>query len=98
MKTFIAFGWVLVMALLGGGCASYATPGAAADMRSLGATAVQQRTSGDKTISEYFDRKALAAFPAAVAAVRVQAGDYRSRTYPCTNTGGRYTVITIREV
>ncbi len=81
------------------GCASYTAPGGPANMRELGATEEMKQISGDAVINQEFNKKPLASFPAAIAAVHVQDGDYQSYTYhrSTDKPAGRFTVITKRE-
>ena len=74
-----------------GGCATYIPPSGRADLATLGSPSMQ----------ESFAAKPAAAFPASIAAVRVQAPRYQS--YHTLREGGvygqgRYSVITVREV
>lgn len=86
------------------GCAGrYMTPGAPADFRALGITEVQAEEMSDSYIAARMKRRPAAAFPAAVATARVQAGDYSSHTYRGWSDqgsvrGGSAQVITLREV
>jgi hypothetical protein len=81
---------VLALGLLAG-CASYVPPGGKADLNAFAPASIQ----------EGFAVKATAPFPAAIAAVRVQAPVYTNH-YLKQNGGkhgtGRYSVITTREV
>ena len=85
--------------LLTTGCASYTTPGAAANMRDLGATEEMKRIGGDSAINAEFNKKPLASFPAAIAAIHVQGPEYQSYSWrrPPEAPAGKYTVITKRE-
>src|SRR5689334_7671160 len=86
-----------LMLLFTSSCASYVTPGGAAPMAALGATAVDQKRSTDSGIAEAMAKKPLASFPAAVAIVRVQSPGYRSYTARGWGTGP-YSIITTRDV
>lgn len=90
---------VAAMALLGVGCASYTTPGPAADMTKLGATEAMKRAGSEPSINAEFDKKPLASFPASVAVIHVQGPAYRSYTWQRdgNTVPGNYTVITKRE-
>src|SRR5207302_1424533 len=76
------------------GCASYATPGRAADLQVFGVSREAQTDSG---IARSLEKQPLASFPTAVAVARVQATDYRSDT-ASTFGGGRYCVVTTRDI
>lgn len=76
------------------GCASYATPGRAADFKSMGLTRDQLT---DASISETLSRQPLAKFPCGMAAVRIQAPGYRSDTATGWGTG-KYSIITTRDI
>jgi len=76
------------------GCASYATPGRAADFKTLG-VARDQLT--DFAISDALAKQPLATLPCGIAAVRIQAPGYRSATAEGWGTG-KYSVITTRDI
>ncbi len=81
---------VVGLALLSG-CATYIPPSGRADLAALSSPSMQ----------ESFAAKPAAAFPASIAAVRVQAPHYQS--YHTQREGGvygqgRYSVITVKEV
>ncbi len=79
------------------GCATYTTPGTAADFRALGITAEQQDALTDDAIREAMSRKPAASFPAVIATARVQGSGYRS--YSDVGYGrGSYTLASLREV
>ncbi len=84
------------------GCASYATPGGAADLGVMGVRpqlAADRASQTDITMQEKFDRRPLAKFPTAIAVARVQAPGYRSRTASSYGGhGGAYSVVTTRDV
>jgi hypothetical protein len=79
------------------GCASYRTPGVAADFHAMGITPEQAATQTDASINDRLDRKPLAGFPTNIAVVRVQGPYYRSQTARGYGTGG-FTVVTTRDV
>jgi len=83
---FAAAGFALL-----GGCASYIPPSGRADLSMISSS----------TMKESFAAKPTAGFPAGIAAVRVQAPQYRSY-YTETEGGvwgqGRFSVITVKEV
>lgn len=91
-------GALLAALLLLGGCGSvnYTTPGEPADFRALGLTPADAANLTDYDIAERLARKPAAAFPAAVAVVRVQGARYRSYTADAVGSG-RYTIITTRD-
>ncbi len=73
------------------GCATYLPPSGRADLAAIGSPAMQ----------ESFAARPAAVFPAGIAAVRVQAPNYRS--YYTEREGGvygegRYSIITVKEV
>lgn len=81
----------VVSFILLGGCASYVTPSGRADLIGLAPPSMQ--TS--------FAAEPAAAFPASIAAVRVQSNRYSSyytRTEGGVYGGGRFSVITVKEV
>ena len=84
------------------GCASYTTPGAAADFSKLGLTPDAKAALTDKSVQAILDKRPLVTFPAAIAVARVQAPDYNSYTYnryrPLNPPAGAYSLITIRDV
>jgi hypothetical protein len=85
---------VLLAALQG--CAQYAAPGGAANFGKLGVTPMARDAMTDHDVRTSLDRKPLAAFPAAIATVRVQEPCYRS--YSTSGIGvGNYSVVTTRE-
>jgi hypothetical protein len=77
-----------------GGCASYTTPGRAADMRMFGLTRDQQ---SDKSVVQSIDKRPLAQFPTEIAVVRVQATGYESQTAKGWGHGA-YSVVTQRDI
>jgi hypothetical protein len=89
MKVFSAL--IIVFASILGGCSTYIPPGAKADLQAFAPADIQAG----------FAAKPVAPFPAAIAAVRVQAPGYANH-YLRQNGGafgsGRYSVITTREV
>jgi hypothetical protein len=89
---------LLALLILCTGCAqTYVTPGRAAPMQLFGATPQEQKNNADFGIQSILDKKPLAAFPASIAVVRVQATDYQSRTN-CGYGSGQYSVVTTRDV
>lgn len=92
--------WIVVLAAWAAGltgCATYTTPGTAADFRALGITPEQQDALTDDAIREAMARKPAASFPAVIATARVQGGGYRS--YSDVGYGsGSYTLASLREV
>ena len=89
MRNFNAL--ALAALLFSCGCSTYVTPGHRADLAAIAAP----------DLKPSFEAQPAAAFPAGIAAVRIQAPDY-SNYYIDTHGGkhgkGRYTVITTREV
>ncbi len=79
------------------GCASYTTPGRAADFRALGLTDEEQLKQTEPSIAERLDRKPLASFPASIAIVRVQGRGYHSHTARGYGHGS-FTIVTTRDV
>lgn len=88
-----------VLSLLITGCAAhYATPGRGAQMEMFGgATPQEQALNTDAGIAKMLEKKPLAAFPASVAVVRVQAPGYKSHTAAGLGDGS-YSVVTTRDV
>jgi hypothetical protein len=76
------------------GCASYATPGRGADMRTFGMTADQQ---SDASIVKTISKQPLATLPTSIAIVRVQAPGYRSQTAEGWGRGA-YSIVTTRDI
>ncbi len=72
---------------LSSGCASFRTPGAAADFNIL----------ADDDIQEILARKPASPIPAHLAVARIQASAYRSRTAKGYGTG-KYSVVTVRDI
>lgn len=73
------------------GCAAYVTPGAKADLQAFAPASIQ----------EGFAAKPTSPFPATIAFVRVQGAtysNYRLAQYGGVYGGGRYSVVTTREV
>jgi len=88
-----AVGAVIGMGLLG--CTSmYSTPGAAADMKALG---VSREAQTDAGITQTMAKKPLASFPTGIAAVRIQAPNYQSKSTESYGEGS-YCVITTRDI
>ena len=80
------------------GCAAYATPGRAADLRAVGyAPAEARQSQTDPGLQPSFDKKPLATFPAAIAVVRLQAPGYTSETAEGWGTG-KFSIVTTRDV
>jgi hypothetical protein len=88
---------IAVLALILQGCASYATPGGAANMKALGVSEDMREANTDGLIRQALDRKPLASFPTAIAVARVQATGYCSPT--ARGWGhGNYSVVTTRDI
>jgi len=94
------FGLLTLIAL--NACAqSYTVPGGAADFSQLGLTPQAKAALTDTSVQTLLDKKPLVTFPAAIAVVRVQAGDYDSYSfhrYARNTPRGAYSVITIRDI
>jgi hypothetical protein len=88
---------LFALSLTMAGCASYVTPGGAAPKQALGITPQDQKLGTDSGIAAAMEKKPLAAFPASVAVVRVQAAGYRTRTAYGVGTG-EYSGVTLRDV
>lgn len=69
---------LVAIAGLGGCHSTYVVPGEAASFRAMGLTPEQVDAQTDLPVREAMSRRPVASFPAAIAAVRVQAADYRS--------------------
>ncbi|HEX8522970.1 MAG TPA: hypothetical protein VF669_11985 [Tepidisphaeraceae bacterium] len=95
MKLLIVLGLCLAATT---GCASYTTPGGAANLHDFGASPKTQAQQGDAWITSEMNRKPLASFPASVAVARVQAPGYTSYSAPTTWGSGAFTVVTSRDV
>jgi hypothetical protein len=76
------------------GCAHYATPGAAADMRVFGLSKEMQT---DASVANTLAKRPLAKLPTAIAIVRVQASGYQSETAQGLGHGA-YSIITQRDI
>ena len=83
--------------VLAGCAASYNAPGGPADFRALGISPEVQQAGAPSDINAAFDRKPLASFPAGVAAVRIQAPGYVSKTAQGWGRGA-FSVVTTRDV
>jgi hypothetical protein len=98
--------WILclisVLLMSCGGCASYATPGRAADLRDVGAPDARELGAGtDATIRQAFDKQPLAKFPTGVAVVRIQQPGYYAGYHQRSVQGwgqGRYSIVLTRDV
>jgi hypothetical protein len=86
-----------IVILLTGCAAAYHAPGRAADFRALGITPEIQHAGTPSDLNSAFDRKPLASFPAAVAAVRIQAPGYVSQTAQGWGHGA-FSIVTTRDV
>jgi hypothetical protein len=75
--------FIPLLAFLSTGCGSYAVPGNAADLSLF----------ADREIRPAYVRKPESPLPARIATVRVQAPGYRD-----AYGGGRYSVVTVREI
>ena len=91
---------VLLLTALGAlGCASYATPGPAANMAAFGVMGEQERTAAtDWHVRGALERKPLASFPTSLAVVRVQGSGFRSYACGPAYGQGAYSVVTVRDV
>jgi hypothetical protein len=93
MPTKMRFSSLLLMAalVLGSGCATYIPPSGRADLGNISSFNMQ----------ESFAARPAAGIPASIAAVRVQAPQYRSyhtEREGGVYGGGRYSVVTVKEV
>src|SRR5262245_14880130 len=79
------------------GCASYTTPGRAADLKSMGVTPEMRQANTDGLIRQALDKKPLAAFPTGIAVARVQASGYSSPTARGWGRGN-YCIVTTRDI
>ena len=95
LSQFVLLG--LFAVALGTGCASYATPGRAADLRTFGVDPAARDALSDSSILLETDKRPLAAFPTGIAVARVQAPGYRSHTAEGWGTG-RYSIVTTRDI
>jgi len=87
----------LAFAGMGGGCASYVTPGGPASFRAMGIAPDDAAAQTDFILRERLDKKPLAGFPTSIAVARVQGTGYRSYTENAYGTG-KYSVVTSRTV
>ena len=78
----------------GEGCARYATPGRAADLRAFGVTNDQET---DESVSQAIAKRPLATLPTSIAVVRVQEAGYHSETAQSWGSGA-YSVVTTRDI
>jgi hypothetical protein len=85
----------LVAALTG--CSAYAVPGRGANFSRMGLTAADRNQQTDPSISKLLARKPLASFPATVAVVRIEAGEYSNPKLQTCQSGG-YTVVLTHDV
>lgn len=96
VRSVIGLG-LLGAVVMGGGCAEYATPGRAADLRAVGVTQAMVAGGTESGIEQQLNKKPLAALPTGLAVARLQAPGYRSRTAEGFGEG-RYSVVTTRDV
>jgi hypothetical protein len=87
----------IVLILLSGCGARYATPSRGADMSLFGAEEAQLQRLTDRKVQVALDRKPTARFPVTLAVVRVQEPGYRSRTARGYGSG-EYSVVTTRDI
>jgi hypothetical protein len=78
------------------GC-GYAVPGRGADFAKLGLSPAQRDQQTDPAISKLLERKPLASFPATIAVVRIEAGQYSNPKLQTCESGG-YTVVLTHDV
>jgi hypothetical protein len=88
---------LLVTALPLAGCASYATPGRAADLKEVGLTPEARQRLSDPEVRFAMDTKPAAVFPAAIASARIQAPGYQPKTVQ-TFGQGAFVVVISRDV
>ena len=79
------------------GCAEYATPGRAADLRAVGVTQAMVAGGTEAGIEQQLNKRPLAALPTGIAVARLQAPGYESMTAKGFGQG-RYSVVTTRDV
>ncbi|HEY7118688.1 MAG TPA: hypothetical protein VH475_19010 [Tepidisphaeraceae bacterium] len=79
------------------GCTEYHAPGGPADFRALGVTPEAQQAATPADINADFNKHPLAAFPANLAVVRIQAPGYVSDTAQGFGSGA-YSVVLTRDV
>ncbi|MBL0928491.1 MAG: hypothetical protein IBJ11_12715 [Phycisphaerales bacterium] len=96
LARFVAVVALASVGLLGGCGARYSVPGPAADFRAMSITRAEADLKTDAPILGRLSREPVAAFPASIAAIRVQGAGYTS--YSTRGYGdGDYTVVTNRE-
>jgi len=82
----------------GCGCAAhYATPGRGANLREIAADAPMLPSAGEPSIVAAMGTQPLAHFPTGIAAVRIQAPGYESKTVKGWGEG-RYSIVTTRDI
>src|SRR4051812_33178860 len=88
-----------MLSLVASGCggAHYATPGRGANLQELTADAPRAVQQGDPSIIAAMGTQPLAKFPTGIAAVRIQAPGYESKTAKGWGEG-RYSIVTTRDV
>ncbi len=91
--------FVVIISLVAtiGGCTSYAVPGKGANITKLGMTDDARDRQTDPDIRASIEKRPLAQFPATVAIVRVEAGNYQPRTVQLYGDGS-YRVVLTRDV
>ena len=86
-----------MIAGIGSGCSSYATPGRGADFRAVGVTPEMQQNGTSPAMEEYLNKKPLAALPTGIAVARLQCSGYQSESTTSYGTG-KYSIVTSRDV
>ncbi|MEM9416444.1 MAG: hypothetical protein AAGA29_13360 [Planctomycetota bacterium] len=90
---------VLMLAMLMGGCSSYAVAPQGADMALFGVAPEDVRAEQtDYGVADALELRPLARFPSAIAVARVQSAAYSSRSHGVSYGRGAYTVVTTRTV
>jgi hypothetical protein len=94
---------MLMMVLTGlAGCASYATPGPAADFQAMGIDGAQAGGDARDALTDHavrlqFQKQPLAQFPTAIAVARVQGSQYHNHRVHSWGHG-KFSVVTERDV
>ena len=109
MKTFKIFAIVIVVCLIGTGCAAnYTTPAGGVSLADIDGSATSESYGGltpgtsptrtrDSEIRDFYRRAPASPFPANIAITRIQDSGYWTNTIH-SHDGGRYSVVTVRDV
>jgi hypothetical protein len=98
MRTVLGMVMTLLATCFAGCENAYVTPGGRADFAALGLTASEKAALTDGSVQALLEKKPLVQFPAAIAVARVQAVGYFNYGFRQAGAGGRYSVITVRDI